>query len=394
MNAEKLRVEGVHLPLENHWNPGQRMECLIQLAGGLAHDLNSFLTEIRGHASLLLERDGLDPQTAEAVGSIYAAGERMGLLTRQLLAFGQTLPLHTHVFDLNTLIDELAPSIGHVLGRGIILEIQPASSSLPVEGDSQLLEEVLLSLVVTAGATMTPGGRLVIATRLETLNGTAPGFVCLLVCDNGRGMADEELAEIFEPFASRNPGDLRTGLGLAASQGIVKQHQGWIEVESKMGLGTTFKIFLPLAPRVAGPETGERAAFQPVHGTETILMVDDEISIRHLARAVLQRHGYRVLEAGSGAEALEVWGRHSGRIRLLFTDLALGGDMSGLELANLLLEQKPDLEVIYTSGLGEAAFGQETLFQKEVRFVPKPYRPQVLAQAVRAALHGDTQDFP
>jgi hypothetical protein len=258
------------------------------------------------------------------------------------------------------------------------------------------MEQVIMNLAVNARDAMPNGGTLAIATEHLTLDDAAahrhrearPGrFVCLSVRDTGSGISAENLPRVFEPFFTTKAAGHGTGLGLAMVYGIVQQHQGWIELESTPGAGTCFRILLPAgSPETADPAGRSAKAAAAGRGSETILLVEDEPAVREFAVAVLSGHGYRVLQAGSGIEALEVWKWHAARIALLFTDLVLPDGLGGVELAARLRREKPALRVVLASGYANETIGAEFRPPAGTHFIHKPYKPQVVAQAVRDAL--------
>lgn len=393
LEERRLRAERKHL--DEQLRQAQKMEAIGQLAGGIAHDFNNVLTVINGHVGLLLDGEAFSPDVVESLKQVYMAGERAASLTRQLLFFSRKRPIERQAFDLNAIIEEITLLLRRLIGEQINLELQLAPEVVAIEGDISMMEQILMNLVVNARDAMT-AGKIVVASQpveltAEDVRGNAaarPGrFVCLSVQDTGCGIAPELLPRIFEPFFTTKDVGKGTGLGLATIFGIVQQHQGWVEVASTLGVGTTFKVFLPVAgpeaPPVAQAEIAEAAMRG---GRETILVVEDETSVREFTVAVLQPYGYRVLQAKSGADALAVWQRHSSRINLLLTDMVMLDDMSGPELATRLQAEKPGLAVIFTSGYSEEMIGQVFGARIVARFVHKPYQPRVLAKAVREIL--------
>jgi len=381
--------------LEGELMQAQKMECVGHLAGGVAHDFNNMLTVINGHSSLLLDSANLDPEVAGSLRMIFSAGERAARMTHQLLAFSRRQPPGLEVLDLNEVIAETLKLLQHLIGEDITLEAGIPSQPLCIQGDEGMIGQMLLNLAVNARDAMPRGGRLTIGANRRAISAeealgraqSRPGdFVCVEVRDTGAGIPPEVLPRIFEPFFTTKEPGKGTGLGLATVFGIVRQHQGWIEVESGVGAGTLFKIYLPASPREKVALGIKHDAPIPGGGNETILLVEDEAAVRELGVAVLHRYGYRVLEAGSGKEALNVWKRHAQRIDLLLTDLVMPDDMTGAELARELQGQKPSLKVIYSSGYGEDWAGEPFSLQKSARFVPKPYQPHALAKAVRESL--------
>lgn len=376
---------------------GFDLQALAQLAGGLAPALNDLLTVITGHASLLLDRTDADAPTRESLNQIYTAGERAVSLIRQLLLFSGRETLHAQVLDLNPRIEETGPVLRRVLGAEISVELRLADGLPPVAADAGMLEQILLGLAWNARDAMPHGGQFVVTTTtveladadMKKFPGGRPGnFVALAVSDTGSGIAPEILPRIFEPFFTTKAAGRSTGLGLAAIFGIVQQHHGWLAVESTVGTGSTFNVFLPAAPPEARAETPERAAGKSGGGGEAILLVEDEAAVREFTTAVLQRYGYRVLQASNGTDALEVWKWHGSRIALLLTDLVLEDHMTGLDLAKKLRAAKPGLGVICTSGYGREIMARSGALPGGCHFLQKPCRPQALAGAVRAVLDG------
>lgn len=381
--------------LETQLLQAQKMEAIGQLAGGVAHDFNNILTVINGHAGLLLESEALSPEQVESLHRIYTAGERAASLTRQLLVFSRKQVMHRQSVDLNAILDELAKLLGRLLGEHIRLELT-LSRPLPlVEADACMVEQIAMNLAVNARDAMPRGGRLIVRTEVVDFTqanvkhypqGRVGRFICLSVGDSGCGIAPEILPRIYEPFFTTKEIGKGTGLGLATVFGIVKEHSGWIAVESSVGIGTTFKVFLPVALDQATVSAGALSEGKISGGKETILLVEDEGSVREFAVAVLQKYGYRVLQAASGVEALETWKWHALRIDLLLTDMVMPDNMTGLELAEKLRAEKPGLKVICTSGYSSGMMGLFSALPTGSRFLHKPYQLRTLAKTVRETL--------
>ena len=314
----------------------QKMEAVGQLAGGIAHDFNNLLTIIRGYVEFLTLEMRPGPQVSEALREIDTAAERAAKLTSQLLMFSRKKPMQRKIFDLNEAITALGTMLRPVLGENIDLDIQTSANPLTLHADPLMIEMVILNLAMNARDAMPQGGQLLIrADEIEIKAGdcrrhprASPGqFACILVRDNGVGIAPEVLPHLFEPFFTTKDVGKGTGLGLASAYGIVTQHAGWIEVESTPGCGAAFKVFLPASAIQAGPAIPKTTKTQVPGGKETILLVEDEQSLRRLTRTVLQRQGYLVHEAASGTEALALWNEHGPEIRLLLTDMIMPGGM-------------------------------------------------------------------
>ena len=391
---------------EEQLRQAQKMEAVGRLAGGIAHDFNNLLTAIMGYSQLLLRKLKDDHPLRRYAVEIHQGGERASRLTGQLLAFSRKQVLQPKVLDLNGIINGLDLMLRRLLGEQIQLEARLSSDLGAVKADPGQVEQVLLNLIVNARDAMSHGGRMTIETAnvdLDDLSaalrgGVKPGFyVMVSVRDTGCGMDTDTLQHIFEPFFTTKGREKGTGLGLATVYGIVRQSGGGIEVSSKVGLGTTFTIYLP---RVA--ETVERAAktvdsTEPLAGSETILLVEDEDAVRSLARQVLEQQGFTVLEAKNGEEALEFVDQHRVALHLLITDVVMPG-MSGPEVAEHLGKQQPDLRILYISGYTDNAIGDGTVLEAGTGYLQKPFSPDALLQKVRSILdspleatHGRTQ---
>jgi CheY-like chemotaxis protein len=285
--------------------------------------------------------------------------------------------------------------LGRILGEDIALQLNYSPQPARVQADAGMMEQVLLNLAVNSRDAMPKGGLLAIkistldvdARRLAEHSERHTGrFVCLSVVDTGCGIPPENLRRIFEPFFTTKEVGKGTGLGLATVYGIVKQHQGWIEVESEPGKGSTFRVFLPRSLEPALPANERPAEPAARGGTETILVVEDEAPVRELACDLLARHGYQVLQAESGAKALQVWRESKDRISLVLTDLIMPDQLNGRELAEKLWAEQPRLKVIFTSGYSEEVVGKEFVLRPGLNYLQKPYHPQKLALAVRDCL--------
>jgi PAS domain S-box-containing protein len=381
--------------LEEQYRQAQKMEAIGQLAGGVAHDFNNVLTVIRGYGSLLLMGAQTPDQTAVAAQEIVRAAERAVNLTRQLLAFSRRQVMQPRSLDLNEIVTGLTSMLQRILGADVQLQLEPYPTPLMTHADAGMLDQMLMNLVVNACDAMPDGGRLLIETSEKTFTEEEAGaipdarpgrYVSLRVTDTGSGISPENLSRIFEPFFTTKQPGKGTGLGLATVFGIVKQHCGWIQVDSEVGRGTTFQIFLPAAEGTIESRTEEIMKAEPLDGTETILVVEDEPSLRMLTRAVLEPHGYQVLEAANGVDALRVWEEHRGSVQLLLTDIMMPEGMSGLELAARLREHSPGLRVVFTSGYSADIAGGHLHLQEGQNFVQKPSSPQQLLETVRRCL--------
>ncbi|MEW6159684.1 MAG: PAS domain S-box protein [Verrucomicrobiota bacterium] len=384
--------------LEEQLRHSQKMEAVGQLAGGIAHDFNNILTVIRGYTDLVLLHSRLPLETRNQVEQIAHSAERASKLTRQLLAFSRRQFMQFTTLDLNELLRNLTSMLQRLLGEHIRLELNLESPLPAIRADAGMIEQVLVNLAVNSRDAMPRWGRLLIQTSVQDVTAdycrahaeALPGrFLRLDVIDTGCGMDAETLQHLFEPFYTTKGVGKGTGLGLSTVYGIVKQHNGWIQVHSKLDAGTAFRIFFPLTAQSA-------PAAQPVlpnpgvkTGGETILLVEDEGPLREMARTILERYGYRVLPASSGPDALKMWKTHRDEIQLLLTDIVMPEGMTGRELALTLLKDRPDLKVLYTSGYSVDFVEGDLYLREGVNFLPKPYTGQALSQAVRSSLDAE-----
>ncbi|HWX20682.1 MAG TPA: response regulator [Candidatus Binatia bacterium] len=384
--------------LESQLRQAQKMEAIGQLAGGVAHDFNNLLVVIRGNAELvLMSALHLADEPRECLNQITAAAERAANLTRQLLAFSRKQSMLSRPLDLNGVIANLTGMLRRLISENIKLQFVYGAGEAFVQADAGMMEQVLVNLVVNARDAMPSGGQLLVTTRKTTVEETyarahpearAGEFVCLSVADAGTGILPEHLPHIFEPFFTTKEPGKGTGLGLATVYGIVKQHQGWLEVSSRVGQGTTFEIFLPAIPPPLATPASPGAEPAPRGGAETILLVEDDLAVRSLTRRVLETSGYRVWEAANGVQALELWRRHPAEIRLLVTDMVMPDGITGRELAERLLAEKPGLKVLFISGYTPDVAGRDTEFIRRSKscFLQKPYPSNLLLETVRHCL--------
>ena len=384
------------LNLEAQLRHSQKLESVGQLAAGVAHDFNNILTIIQGHTDRVVSQLEASPLLAEPLRLVSAAAKRASSLTQQLLMFSRKQKMQAKVLDLNKIIGNLGKMLQRLLGDDIALETQFASPLPPIEADTGMMEQIIMNLAVNARDAMPKGGKLLVTTADVTIDESYVGhnpdahigrFVRLSVTDTGTGMSPETLERIFEPFFTTKEVGKGTGLGLATVYGIVKQHQGWVEVQSEAGVGTTFTVFVPASEKSSYDTTFEKVPSKPAvkGGNETILLVEDEPVLRELARIILKDYKYEVLEAASGVEALKVWDHYQGKVDLLLTDMVMPEGMTGRELAEELKARKPDLKVVYTSGYSSDVMGGDMSMQ-DTMFLQKPYPPPLLAKTVRECL--------
>jgi PAS domain S-box-containing protein len=389
--------------MEEQLRQSQKLEAIGQLSGGVAHDFNNLLTVIRGHADLLRLTTNLPHEVEEFVREVSAAADRAANLTRQLLTFSRRQTMQLADLDLNEVVANMTKMLRRILGEDIEMTLNYAAQPLPLRADAGMIEQVLLNLAVNARDAMPRGGRLTLMTESvdvtpamlrEHVRGRPGPFARLTVADNGTGIPPEAMPHIFEPFFTTKEVGKGTGLGLATVYGIVHQHDGWIEVESEVGRGTTFRIYLPRQARRAEPAAPAAAPELPRGTGETILLVEDDVLVQGVARKALETRGYRVLVASRGAEALRLWQEHRTEIRLLLTDMVMPGGMSGREIARRLLEENPRLRVIYMSGYSREIAGQDLPLQDGFNYLSKPFDIARLATAVRTSLDSTQTAFP
>lgn len=384
------------LILEAKLRHSQKLESVGRLAAGVAHDFNNVLTVIQGYAGLLRTDSSLGDKAQDGLQQIARAAERAGRLTSHLLAFSRRNVMAPRVLDLNEVLTHISSLLHRTLGEDITYQFNYAKNLAPLYADRSMLEQVIMNLAVNARDAMPRGGQLVLGTAMVDIDAAyverlpaeaRPGrFVCLSIADTGGGMDNVTLDRLFEPFFTTKEFGKGTGLGLATVYGIVKQHQGWIEVQSHLGQGSTFKIFLPPTDKVEELVPGQPDAGQVPRGRETILLVEDEPPVRWIIKDVLEKYGYRVLEAGSGLEALALWHQQHAEMDLLLTDMVMPAGLSGQELADKFTAQKPELKVMYISGYSLQVAGKSFAVMEGVNFLQKPFDGARLAFAVRHCL--------
>jgi len=372
----------------------QKMEAVGRLAAGVAHDFNNLLTAILGSTDLLLESLPADHPGHEDALETRRAAMRAADLTRQLLAFSRQQVLAPRVLDVNDVVRDVERLLRRLIGEDVELRIVPASGLAAVQADASQLEQVLVNLAVNARDAMPRGGILTIQTANVVLDDayvasqplvTAGDYVMIAVSDTGTGMDADTRARVFEPFFTTKERGKGTGLGLATAYGIVKQSGGYIWVYSELGIGTTFKVYLPRVVGPAEPLATTPVATGPLRGSETILVVEDQAEVRTLIRKMLEARGYRVLTAEHGPAALQIAALHSGPIHLLLSDVVMPG-MSGRELSLTLSATRTTMRTLYLSGYTDESIVHHGVLAAGVAFLQKPFTADGLAQKVREVL--------
>jgi PAS domain S-box-containing protein len=380
--------------LERQLHQAQKMEAIGQLAAGVAHDFNNVLTVVQGHAGLI--ELALDPDSPQkkSLRQITDAAARATTLIRQLLMFSRKQVMQFRYLNLNDILRNAIKMLERLVGEHVQINFHPQIPIPAIHADSTMVEQIAMNLAVNARDAMPDGGWVSITTSLETIHRASTpmdpeerdgDYVCLTFSDTGIGMDTQILTRIFEPFFTTKAVGKGTGLGLSTVFGIVRQHQGWVEVESKPNHGTTFRIYFP-----ASLQAAEKT--EPVFDTalrsghETVLVAEDEQDLRQMVVNILRIQGYTVLEAASGRDALEVWKQANCPVDLLLTDIVMPGGIMGGELAERLSRHCPGLKVIYTSGYSPGMAGKDASLFKRLNFLPKPYSIGKLSQFVRECL--------
>jgi PAS domain S-box-containing protein len=381
--------------LEAKFIEAQKMEVIGQLAGGVAHDFNNILAVIMGYSDLTMQKLGSDAELTSHLETIRSAAQRAAGLTRQLLIFSRKQTVQLAVLDLNDVVKDLDKILRRLIDENIELAIIPGNQIGHVKADSGYIGQVLMNLVVNARDAMPNGGKITIATNNATLDenyarthtGAVPGrYVMFSVSDTGTGMTGEVKARLFEAFFTTKAKGKGTGLGLATCHTIVQQSGGYIGVYSELGKGTTFEIYFPLVD-LPLDVAAKPSQTQPLpRGMETLLVVEDEPSLRHLARHVLETQGYHVLSAANGQDALHAAREHKGSpIRLVVTDVIMPL-MGGKVMAEWLQTANPDLKILFTSGYTDDSITRHGVLDKGVEFLPKPYTQATMVCKVREML--------
>ena len=380
--------------LEEQFRQTQKMEAVGQLTGGIAHDFNNLLTVINGYSDLALRRLPETNPLRHKLEEIKKAGERAAALTSQLLAFSRKQVLQPQVLDLNRIVAEMEKLLLRLIGENIELRTRLAPTLKQIKADPGQMEQVLMNLIVNARDAMPQGGKLTIETQQiylgpdyarQHLAVNEGPYVLLAVSDTGIGMDEATQAHIFEPFYTTKEVGKGTGLGLSTVYGIVKQSSGHIWVYSEVGRGTTFKIYLPCLAEDVCINPHKEETETSLHGTETIVLVEDEETVRNLAREVLTMYGYHILEAANGSAALALCAQYQEPIHLLISDVIMP-ELSGSALVEQLAQVRPELKVLYMSGYTDNAIIHQGVLDQEANFIQKPFTPLALTHKVRLIL--------
>ena len=384
--------------LEEQLRQSQKMEAIGHLAGGVAHDFNNILAALILQVDLLECEKQLPEGVEDGLKLIRADAERAANLVRQLLLFSRRQVMRPRDLDLNEVVTNFSKMLQRIIGEDIQIQLHLHTAPLPIHADAGMIEQVLMNLAANARDAMPKGGRLLIELTAATADEArarrfnaeaAPGrFVCLGVGDTGTGIPLEVMPRIFEPFFTTKDLGKGTGLGLATVFGIAKQHKGWVEVDNHPGKGVTFLVYFPALAATATEPTLAGPLPKPLGGTETILLVEDESEVRRVVRTLLAQSGYDVLEAANGKEALALAQGQGRSLALLLTDLIMPEGLNGLELANQLKSEKPQLKVVYISGYSTEVAGGKLGLQEGVNFLQKPFNAEHLLQTIRQSLDG------
>jgi PAS domain S-box-containing protein len=389
----RIDTEGHRRKLEEQLTQAQKMEAIGHLAGGVAHDFNNLLTVINGYCDLLILSDA-DSEVKDRINQILAAGEKAKRLTMQLLAFSRKQVVQPQILNLNQAVREDVNMLGRLLGEDITVTLDLSSEIENVKVDPGQLEQIIMNLAINARDAMPKGGTLTIATeRVEMTEEESVKFVdaqpgkymVLSIADTGTGMDAATRSRIFEPFFTTKGLNQGTGLGLATVYGIVHQNGGFIDIRTAPDSGTTFLIYLPLLPVPKKNDVRPGRDSIKLTGTEEILIVEDEASVRHLSSEILTNAGFRVFTAVDGIDGLNIFKNHQSEIKLVLTDVVMPG-MNGKELADQLLETKPDLKIVYCSGYTHDSISHHGILDEDKEFLPKPFSGRELVAKIRDVL--------
>lgn len=379
--------------LEEQLRQAHKMEAIGKLAGGVAHDFNNLLTAILGYSELMLVKMESENPYRESAKEIKKAGERAASLTQQLLAFSRKQMLKPKILDINNVVKGIENMLKRIIGENITFISDLADGIMHIKADPGQVEQIILNLSVNSGDAMQKGGELTIKTENKEIDAqycslipdSRPGrFVCLSITDSGEGMTKDTLQHIFEPFFTTKK--VGTGLGLSVVYGIIKQHNGWVNVYSEVGKGTTFSIYFPAVTPGSGGDTEEKLSLQDLQGNrEKILFVEDEEGVRKITVKALRDNGYVVLAAVTARQALEIFQEHGGDFALIFSDIVLA-DKTGIELVEEIGTIKPGIKVLLTSGYADKKSRWADVSEKGFPFLQKPYSLADLLKSIREVL--------
>ncbi len=381
--------------LEAQFRQAQKMEAIGQLAGGVAHDFNNILGAILLQAQVTEHTREIPLEAVEGVRQIQRSCERGANLTRQLLLFGRRQEMQPRDLDLNEIVNNITKMLQRIIGENITMQLRLNSAPLITRADAGMLDQVIMNLAINGRDAMEGRGRLTIETSVKKVSATAaapnpeaaPGdYACLAISDTGSGIPPEILPRIYEPFFTTKEQGKGTGLGLATVFGIVKQHKGWIDIKTARDKGTTFKVYLPLGRTAPEAEAGNAGLPASTAGSETILLAEDDPEVRKITRKFLELHGYNVLEARNGVEALDIWKKERGKVDLLLTDLLMPDGVNGYDLARRLHAASPGLKIVFMSGYSGDLTGQGLELRPGENFLQKPVQPDQLLALLRAQL--------
>jgi two-component system, cell cycle sensor histidine kinase and response regulator CckA len=392
--TERKKAEDAQAKLQAQLIQSQKLESVGRLAGGVAHDFNNILAAIMMNIGLAETYPNLDPPIKQTLREIQSDAGRAAKLIRQLLLFSRRSVMNMELLDVSDLVVGFLKMLERLIGENISLRFVPKEGLTAVRADIGMLEQVLMNLVVNARDAMPNGGSITISVdkitadrdRIGANPEIQPGcFICLSVSDSGCGMDDNTRAYIFEPFFTTKEIGKGTGLGLSTVYGIVAQHHGWVEVESEVGKGATFKVYLPADPTPVSPRV-QNEKDKALRGNETVLLVEDDQSLRSIMAQGLRSLGYGVIEAGNGQEAMQKWQQHHSRIDLLFSDMVMPEGLTGLDLAEKFRRSKIDLKVVISSGYSAEMIDESRLAVENITFLQKPYRIEAMAKSIRDSL--------
>jgi PAS domain S-box-containing protein len=383
------------LLLEEEFRQSQKMEAIGQLSGGVAHDFNNLLTVIMGNLGLIEASGQVAPEISEPVQAISHAAKRAANLTRQLLAFSRRQVMQSQNLDLNEVVDHITKMLRRVIGEEVRLKLDFAPQILQIHADPGMLEQAILNLSINARDAMPKGGRLTLRTAAINLtkeeagqmrSARAGAFAVLTVADTGTGIVPENIEHVFEPFFTTKEVGKGTGLGLASVYGIAQQHRGWVTVESEVGCGTTFNVYLPLLTTLVVAASPPAPAKEIPRGTETILLVEDDQAVQMIVNLSLTRLGYRVMVASNGHDALKLWEAHKTEIQLVLTDMIMPEGLSGRDIAQRFKKEAPGIKIIFMSGYSADIAGHDFSKAEGDLFLGKPFEMHALAAMIRKSL--------